>query len=58
MMIQLVTTAQGVEQAEALIMAGSDRIYIGEATYGLRHKGDWSLEAVREVTSPTVTAKK
>ena len=51
MMIQLVTTAQGVEQAEALIMAGSDRIYIGEATYGLRHKGDWSLEAVREVTA-------
>lgn len=51
MMIQLVTTAQSVEQAEALIMAGSDRIYIGEATYGLRHKGDWSLEAVREVTA-------
>ncbi|WP_214761169.1 MULTISPECIES: peptidase U32 family protein [Exiguobacterium] len=51
MMIQLVTTAQSVEQAEALMMAGSDRIYIGEATYGLRHKGDWSLEAVREVTA-------
>lgn len=51
MMIQLVTTAQSVEQAEALIMAGSDRIYIGDSKYGLRHKGDWSLTAVREVTA-------
>lgn len=51
MMIQLVTTAQSVKQAEALIMAGSDRIYVGESTYGLRHKGDWSLSAVREVTA-------
>lgn len=51
MMIQLVSTAQSVEQAEALIMAGADRLYIGESMFGLRHKGDWSLSAVSEVTA-------
>lgn len=51
MMIQLITTAHSVEQAEALIMAGADRLVVGETTFGLRHKGDWSLSAVREVTA-------
>lgn len=50
MMIQLITTAQSVEQAEALIKAGADRLYIGDKTFGLRHKGDWTIDAVREVT--------
>ncbi|MCT4785670.1 peptidase U32 family protein [Exiguobacterium aestuarii] len=50
MMIQLVTTAQSVEQAEALIKAGTDRLYIGSSRFGLRQKGDWTIDAVREVT--------
>ena len=50
MMIQLVTTAQSVEQAEALIKAGADRLYVGDKTFGLRHKGDWTVDTVREVT--------
>ncbi len=50
MMIQLVTTAQSVEQAEALIKAGTDRLYIGNSRFGLRQKGDWTIDAVREVT--------
>jgi collagenase-like PrtC family protease len=51
MMIQLVTTATSVDQATKLILAGADRICIGETKYALRHKGDWSLSAVREVTA-------
>lgn len=51
MMIQLVTTATSVDQAKQLILAGADRICIGETKYALRHKGDWSLSAVREVTA-------
>lgn len=50
MMIQLVTTAQSVDQAEALIKAGADRLYIGNSRFGLRQKGDWTIDAVREVT--------
>ncbi|WP_214824168.1 peptidase U32 family protein [Exiguobacterium algae] len=50
MMIQLITTAQSVEQAEALIKAGSDRLYVGGTMFGLRQKGDWTIDAVREVT--------
>lgn len=50
MMIQLVTTAQSVEQAEALIKAGADRLYVGGTTFGLRQKGGWTTDAVREVT--------
>lgn len=51
MMIQLIATAQSVAQAETLMLAGADRLIVGDSTYGLRHKGDWSLSAVREVTA-------
>ena len=34
--IMITATAESVEQAQALIDAGVDRIYVGEKDYGLR----------------------
>lgn len=34
--IIITATAESIEQVKALLAAGVDRIYVGEANYGLR----------------------
>ncbi|MFC4651867.1 peptidase U32 family protein [Lactococcus nasutitermitis] len=49
-MITITTTAESVEQAKALIDAGADTLYIGEAEFGLRVPTALTYDEIREIT--------
>lgn len=48
-MIEITTTAESMEQAQALLDAGVDTLYIGEATFGLRLPRSFSRAEQREL---------
>ena len=48
-MITITSTAESVEQAKALLDAGVDRLYVGEAVYGLRVPTALSYDEIREI---------
>ncbi|QPS70596.1 peptidase U32 family protein [Lactococcus garvieae] len=50
-MIKITTTAESIEQAKALLEAGTDNLYIGEAEFGLRLPTALSHEEIREITA-------
>jgi len=49
-MIELVATAESVDQAKALITAGIDVLYIGEDEFGLRLPASFSQDEIAEIT--------
>ena len=48
-MIELIATAESVEQAEALLVVGVDTLYIGEETFGLRLPTSFSREEQQNI---------
>lgn len=48
-MIELIATAESIEQAEQLLAVGIDTIYIGEEMFGLRLPTSFSREEQREI---------
>ncbi|MFK4568171.1 peptidase U32 family protein [Enterococcus sp. UD-01] len=57
-MIELIATAESVGQAEALLLAGVDTLYIGEETFGLRLPTSFSREEQRSITEKAHAAGK
>ncbi|MCB5952690.1 U32 family peptidase [Enterococcus sp. BWT-B8] len=57
-MIEIIATAESVEQAELLLKAGVDTLYIGEETFGLRLPASFSREEQKEITELAHTAGK
>lgn len=49
-MFELVATAESVKQAEQLVDAGIDKLYIGEADFGLRLPASFTTEEIAEIT--------
>lgn len=49
-MIELIATAESIEQAEQLLEAGVDTLYIGEEMFGLRLPRSFSREEQRKIT--------
>ena len=49
-MIEIIVTAESVEQAKKLLEAGADTLYIGEETFGLRLPVSFSREEQQEIT--------
>src|SRR5699024_12608610 len=49
-MIELITTAESIDQAKALVHAGVDTLYIGEDEFGLRLPASFSRQEVEEIT--------
>lgn len=49
-MIKITSTAESVEQAEKLMNAGVDDIYVGEEVFGLRVPQALSYDEIREIT--------
>lgn len=49
-MIELVTTAESIEQAKKLIDAGVNTLYIGEDKFGLRLPNSFSRRQIKEIT--------
>lgn len=56
--IIITATAESLDQAKALIEAGVDRIYVGEADYGLRLPKNFSREELRALAELTHQAGK
>lgn len=50
-MIELIATAESVEQGKLLIGAGVDTLYIGEDEFGLRLPSSFSRDEIEEMTS-------
>ncbi|MFD1465694.1 peptidase U32 family protein [Lapidilactobacillus mulanensis] len=50
-MTELVTTVSSLQQAEALLSAGADRLYLGEDYFGLRLPHSFSREELSDVVS-------
>ncbi|MEK5037157.1 peptidase U32 family protein [Sporosarcina sp. FSL K6-3457] len=50
-MIELIATAESVEQGKLLIGVGVDTLYIGEDEFGLRLPGSFSCDDIEEMTS-------
>lgn len=50
MTIELIATAESVDQAKELITAGIDVLYIGEDEFGLRLPASFSQEEILEIT--------
>ncbi|RFA37003.1 peptidase U32 [Virgibacillus dokdonensis] len=48
-MIELIATAESVNQAKSLLNAGVDTLYVGEDTFGLRLPASLSREEVKEI---------
>ena len=48
--IIITATAESVEQAQALINAGVDRIYVGESDYGLRLPQTLSYDELNRIS--------
>lgn len=57
-MIKITATAQSVEQAKALLDAGVDTLYIGEAEFGLRLPTPLSYDEIKTITSLAHQAQK
>lgn len=57
-MIELIATAESIEQAQALIEAGVDTLYIGEDFYGLRLPTSFNLEEIEKITQLAHGAKR
>ncbi|HEY4601433.1 MAG TPA: peptidase U32 family protein [Cerasibacillus sp.] len=49
-MFELVATAESIEQAEQLLDAGIDTLYIGEEAFGLRLPASFSVEDIAHIT--------
>ena len=49
-MIELIATAESVDQAKALIATGVDTLYIGEEPFGLRLPASFTHEEIEEMT--------
>lgn len=49
-MIELIATAESMEQAEKLLDAGVDTLYIGEEMFGLRLPTSFSREELKQIT--------
>ena len=49
-MIELIATAESVEQGKLLIGVGVDTLYIGEDEFGLRLPGSFSRDEIEEMT--------
>lgn len=49
-MIELIATAESVNQAEALLQAGVDILYIGNDEFSLRFPGSLTREEMKEIT--------
>lgn len=49
-MIEIIATAESVDQAKALVEAGVDTLYIGEDEFGLRLPTSFSREEIKEIT--------
>lgn len=49
-MIELIATAESVEQGKSLIGVGVDTLYIGEDEFGLRLPGSFSRDEIEEMT--------
>ncbi|MGX4670058.1 peptidase U32 family protein [Cerasibacillus sp. JNUCC 74] len=49
-MIELIATAESIEQAEALINVGIDTLYVGEDRFGLRLPASFSQAELKEIT--------
>lgn len=47
--IIITATAESIEQVKALLAAGVDRIYVGEANYGLRLPRNFSYDELRQI---------
>lgn len=56
--IIITATAESIQQVKALIDVGVDRIYVGEADYGLRLPKNFSREELREIADLVHSAKK
>lgn len=50
-MIEIITTAESIAQAQSLLDAGVDTLYIGEDQFGLRLPASFSKEEVKEITA-------
>ncbi|KXH78782.1 peptidase U32 family protein [Sporosarcina sp. HYO08] len=50
-MIELITTAESVDQAKLLVSAGVDTLYIGEEQFGLRLPIAFSQDELQEITA-------
>lgn len=50
-MIELIATADSVDQAKVLVSAGVDTLYIGEDQFGLRLPASFSQDAIKEITA-------
>lgn len=50
-MIEIIATAESVEQAKALIDEGVDTLYIGNDEFGLRLPTSFSLDELKEITN-------
>ncbi|QDK69927.1 peptidase U32 family protein [Lactococcus protaetiae] len=57
-MITITSTVESVEQAKALLDAGTDRLYIGEAAYGLRVPTALTYDELRKITELAHQANK
>ncbi|EHI70103.1 peptidase U32 family protein [Streptococcus ictaluri] len=49
--ITITATAESVEQVKALLAVSVDRIYVGEANYGLRLPHNFSYDQLREIAT-------
>lgn len=57
-MIELIATAESLEQAEALLAVGVDTLYIGEEAFGLRLPTSFSREEQKTITEKAHAAGK
>lgn len=57
-MTQIIATAESVEQAEKLLEAGVDQLYIGNDDFGLRLPNSFSNEAIETMTKMAHTYDK
>ncbi|OJG66855.1 U32 family peptidase [Enterococcus moraviensis] len=57
-MIELIATAESIEQAEALLAVGIDTLYIGEEMFGLRLPTSFSREEQQRITEMAHTVGK
>lgn len=52
-MVQIIATAESVEQANQLLSAGVDQLYIGNEDFGLRLPNSFSNEEIEAITKMT-----
>src|SRR5699024_7589487 len=57
-MAEIIATAESVEQAEQLLAAGVDQLYIGNDDFGLRLPKSFSNEEIKTITKKAHEKKK